>query len=395
MRRPGKRTFVKSKSRRYELVHRPYLEGSKEERVFRLVHEGQDVTSTERLAYRGLEGDGEDDVVEGDEEVEEGTEDEYDYEQHMREMGVDPSAVFVAAERGVRNEEDIRREEDLELRRMRREDPELDAVMRALDGDEEGEEGEGGLEDDFFVKASGGYVEGLQKPERSVCRGDPRAEGGTRLLDEKFEKLIMDEYDGDEEDEDVDWDGNARDRQRLDVMVKEELEGVPIGLKENNYLVQETRKPWREDPHVLRVVMESDSDSEELVVVDDEDGEKWDCETILSTYTNLENHPQLIISEKPNRHRRPKDLSLASEGPAIVSKAVSSREEVFSDVAMSTVRRKDETSDEKRERKARVKEERRVKRQLKSEMRTMFREESRSQANAAVAVGNYRVRVMM
>lgn len=48
------------------------------------------------------------------------------------------------------------------------------------------------------------------------------------------------------------------------------------------------------------------SDEFELVeeTVDDPERNRWDCETIVSTYSNLDNHPALLDG-KPRRERKP------------------------------------------------------------------------------------------
>jgi len=43
---------------------------------------------------------------------------------------------------------------------------------------------------------------------------------------------------------------------------------------------------------------ESEGSDTELVTVDVRPEEKWDCESILSTYSNLYNHPRLIPEPK-------------------------------------------------------------------------------------------------
>lgn len=44
----------------------------------------------------------------------------------------------------------------------------------------------------------------------------------------------------------------------------------------------------------------SSSDEDDLVklVVDAREKDKWDCESILSTYSNIYNHPKLIVEQK-------------------------------------------------------------------------------------------------
>lgn len=48
---------------------------------------------------------------------------------------------------------------------------------------------------------------------------------------------------------------------------------------------------------------ESEDSGTELVTVEVKPEEKWDCESILSTYSNLYNHPRLI--EEPKKVSKP------------------------------------------------------------------------------------------
>ena len=45
-------------------------------------------------------------------------------------------------------------------------------------------------------------------------------------------------------------------------------------------------------------VLDSGDDSFEYVEVKKKDGDQWDCESILSTYSNTENHPRIISEPK-------------------------------------------------------------------------------------------------
>lgn len=49
----------------------------------------------------------------------------------------------------------------------------------------------------------------------------------------------------------------------------------------------------------------SSSDEDDLVklVVDAREKDKWDCESILSTYSNIYNHPKLIVEQKVSYQR--------------------------------------------------------------------------------------------
>merc|ERR1711976_226372 len=46
---------------------------------------------------------------------------------------------------------------------------------------------------------------------------------------------------------------------------------------------------------------DDDNDLEIIELKDEEKGEKWDCESILSTYSTLYNHPKLISEPKSNK----------------------------------------------------------------------------------------------
>lgn len=63
-------------------------------------------------------------------------------------------------------------------------------------------------------------------------------------------------------------------------------------------------KKW--DEQRVRKMMDESSDEElvELEVEDDTPGKKWDCESVLSTYSSAYNHPKLI--EEPSRPRKSK-----------------------------------------------------------------------------------------
>lgn len=53
------------------------------------------------------------------------------------------------------------------------------------------------------------------------------------------------------------------------------------------------------------IEQESSSDEDDLVklVVDAREKDKWDCESILSTYSNIYNHPKLIVEQKVSYQR--------------------------------------------------------------------------------------------
>lgn len=99
---------------------------------------------------------------------------------------------------------------------------------------------------------------------------------------------------------------------------------------------------------------------------------KWDCESIISTYSTLYNHPKMIQDapkkKKSDRARNDDSVSLA-EDPEIIKKEVDKT--IF-------IRNKKETKEEKQLRKQKVKEAKKERRQEKKATKTAFKtEESR------------------
>ena len=105
------------------------------------------------------------------------------------------------------------------------------------------------------------------------------------MLDDKFEEFI-DTYD----DENVGG---------LDC---EEIEGVRPETSDvmkqilNEFDAQRRLERQRIDPATAVRVEEDDGDDvrEVIVVEDNEKEDRFDCESIISTYSNLYNHPKLI-----------------------------------------------------------------------------------------------------
>lgn len=134
--------------------------------------------------------------------------------------------------------------------------------------------------------------------------------------------------------------------------------------------------------------------------------DKWDCETILSTYSNLDNHPSVIDAPSGVKRRsvtkqqiiRLDPRTQAPEGympgadntpsdPGLIDFGSSRRE-----VAQNTLaRERGESKEEKRARKAAVKEAARERRALKSEMKKAFGSESVKQNRHATALGTSKV----
>jgi len=103
---------------------------------------------------------------------------------------------------------------------------------------------------------------------------------------------------------------------------------------------------------------------------------QWDCESIVSTYSNMDNHPALI-AEPGNRIR------LNKKGFPELKPINSKEEEEISDEEpkqnLGIPRQKEETPKEKKQRKKAIKEDRKIRRAQKKELTVAYREETTKQ----------------
>ncbi|KAK7860318.1 protein ltv1 like protein [Quercus suber] len=153
---------------------------------------------------------------------------------------------------------------------------------------------------------------------------------------------------------------------------------------------------------------ESENEDKDMILEQEssDESEMWDCETIVSTYTNCDNHPVKIgapitrkkkLAETVSNARGATShvISLQGKQKLPVDFLPPSRKpaaEKVKDVGSNKVepqKRKpngQESKEEKKERKAAVKEERREARRVKKEMKELYRSEAqRAQKVAAVA----------
>jgi len=212
-----------------------------------------------------------------------------------------------------------------------------------------------------------------------------RRSEGLSLLDDRFEKLY--EGYGDEEIGALDQeeiDGTIRQGSEVLTNIMDEFERQQK-LKTLKEVVDE--KAGGGSVNVAND--ESSSDSEELVTVETKQ-ERWDCESILSTYSNLYNHPKLIQEPKKinlkGRHGLPEGSLQQKKGltEAAVTEAFGS---MHSDKA-STYRPKDEAAEERAERKKAVKQERRERRAEKKMNKQAFTQEKIRQDKEMVNLKN-------
>uniref|UniRef100_A0A5B7B4U2 Protein LTV1 homolog n=1 Tax=Davidia involucrata TaxID=16924 RepID=A0A5B7B4U2_DAVIN len=160
---------------------------------------------------------------------------------------------------------------------------------------------------------------------------------------------------------------------------------------------------------------ENDNQDEDVVVLQEssDESEVWDCETIISTYSNLDNHPGKI---EPPEIRRKKKLAETFSGALSAPSHVISRKEKLlvdflphsrksatekvKDVSSSRTEYQErkqhgqELKEEKKGRKAAVKEERREARRVKKEMKGLYRSEAQIAQKVAAFTGPSSIHLM-
>lgn len=289
------------------------------------------------------------------------------------------------------DDEDVR-----ELIKMNQDDQvELEEMKMHLSGQEIdglfGEDGE--LVEELEGLKIETETENMQGNEEDMKREERRLEEFERFRDKEFEdgmERVMDLYKRVPGEEALEmFDGV---NQALDAVKRNEQE------EEERYA--------RKEAEGLREGESDGADSELDTLFDEmykQKEEKWDCETIVSTYTNMENHPSVIDAPSGEKRRNRKAesvirLDARTQGPVgyVESERISRGRR--DDVDFGTrremegvERRKGESKEEKRERKRRVKERARERRALKSEMRKAFGEELGKQNKHESALGKGKV----
>ncbi|EJD03733.1 Low temperature viability protein [Fomitiporia mediterranea MF3/22] len=221
---------------------------------------------------------------------------------------------------------------------------------------------------------------------------------GLSLLDERFDQIEK-EYESDEDELSEDSDEAPElltSREDFNAIMDDFLDNYEIlGGKMRPVLPGETvtdklgtiRQSLKEIGYDAHAQLEEDEDESdeayrELV---EEKGERWDCETILSTYSNLENHPKLIrvrnTEKVPKIHLDPK-IGVPSLKSDEDKKSSQADIEASRTTHTTIARKKDESKEEKRARKQAVKEERQTRRAEKKITQEQFANERRNQLNA-------------
>jgi protein LTV1 len=225
------------------------------------------------------------------------------------------------------------------------------------DLDEEGEEG-----DEYEEYSEEGYED---EDERQPT-----------LLDEQFEKAL-EEWDDDEigalDDQEIKGGADIQQFQGV-------LDNFLLATKENFLPLPPAEKP-------ARIPRYTSDEEKEVIEVEADSGEEWDCESIVSTYSNTENHPSMIVEKIPNKNKI--KLSAKTGLPLGVLPSKEPKQKQAQD-NLGKKREKGESIEVKRARKLALKAEKQVKRQQKKELRMAYKQEETKQitlmSNPMVAV---------
>ena len=201
---------------------------------------------------------------------------------------------------------------------------------------------------------------------------------GLKNLDDHFEK-IMEEYDenniGCVDNEDVTGNvsvGNDLVKQVLEEFLESQkkLELSKVRVNENDSVHYSSSDNEIEDEELFQQFEKKPK-------------EKWDCESVISTYSNLYNHPKLIkeVSKKPERiclHKHTgMPVGILQEHPKHNEESENDSE--IHTVHLKNVRDKNETSEERKVRKQTVKEYRKNRREEKKKTKLAFKNEFKIQ----------------
>ncbi|CAH0760159.1 unnamed protein product [Diatraea saccharalis] len=151
-----------------------------------------------------------------------------------------------------------------------------------------------------------------------------RRNQGLSLLDGRFEKMFA-EYD--------DTEVGALDLEEIEGFMPESHDMLLRAAEE----FEESRRRHqlerdKEIARMRRLEEISEESDEELMTVEVKPKQQWDCESILSTYSNLYNHPKII--EEPKVSKKVKDVRL--EGPTSYQTFVSKTTKMARQISPTT-----------------------------------------------------------
>ncbi|KAJ4900267.1 Uncharacterized protein Rs2_14218 [Raphanus sativus] len=194
-------------------------------------------------------------------------------------------------------------------------DPEVAALLEDSDGSEFGSDVED-LEEDFVVQAQEGEGGSGVGNEEEFADGTPVVVESKprviRQIDELFDQLELNEYGSESEDNDSVGNNLIYEKPK-GYELDDEKYMNPADLLKNSDNV----KDKEELENIIRrsvqygedLVNGNEDEFVEVVEESSDESEKWDCETIVTTYSNLDNHPGRICD--PERARKKLSEALA------------------------------------------------------------------------------------
>lgn len=311
-------------------------------------------------------------------------------------LDLDPDVVAALDEDFDLDDPDNVLEDDFVIKAQDLESPEGDdgiAENNYFDSDDDGRD-----EEEF---SSGGEYEREQFDDEeeetktrftnySMSSSVIRRNEGLTLLDDRFEK-IFEEYD--------DIEMGALDHDEIEGFVHDESEILQQVLTE----FEESQKKLvleKDDELVVHEDRESedegsiDAEEKERIRVEENKKERWDCESILSTYSNLYNHPK-IIDDGPKQKKSDRlgdgTIRLSAKtgmplgvlpAPGPTKKQLERQElDEYRLPLVFTPRKKGqkESKEEKKDRKQAIKAERKIRRIEKKVNKDAFKEEEKMQ----------------
>ncbi|KAI8853949.1 hypothetical protein BC829DRAFT_260772 [Chytridium lagenaria] len=241
------------------------------------------------------------------------------------------------------------------------------------------------------------------------------------VLDERFDELLRKEYNEDEDEDDMEDPDELgpESQKRIDKIFDSFLNTTEVVGRKKLLLnkvfpmkqMDNVRKELKGDEKELGVLLETAKvptlEGEELYeqleieyqeLMKSDDKEKWDVETVLSTYSNIYNRPSIIkeIRKTAPRIRMRKGVPYVQE---VVEESKAKEEEAEKDTNSEgdeeeeegerrnagEARRKGETKEERKARKAAVKSEKKERRMEKKAVKTAFAKEIGRQKKTAMS----------
>ncbi|EFO20098.2 hypothetical protein LOAG_08390 [Loa loa] len=346
--------------------------------------------------------------------------DDYNYFQHLKEVnevtenGVEQSIIRISS--GEKNLltnvfEANGYEINAELLRMGTLPGEMHIdpyVIAELTGDDtEFENPANDLDDDFVLQASGGELPTLRPPVSfllrknefrekaasnddnsdeemefdSNCDDDPMEEDvfvpienkeKPRPIDEQFDKLC-EKYNGTDDEETNEEEGFLLDpnSDRMKMLAKDFKNKRVELVLQKDLLVQCY-------PKINDEIVEDDEQIEKITIVRPERRKtKWDCETVISAYSNIYNRPAVIVDSS----RKQKLKSVLRQIEKMDCSVQSTTNSAISKVFSTMIRKREETAEERKARKAAIKVIRAERRAEKKCNKLTFKEERKKAAS--------------